>query len=143
METSHADAVGSFIPEIEFDQHSLLVPDDPSIVTRFNGDHLRRPEFADAAVGELHVNLSMSEESNMGMHAEIGFDVRLHIPGPAEADGIHHAFHPAIAYGDDVHNHPANFAAVGIFHRSEQILRHGHTNDLLCSAEAYRASARQ
>jgi hypothetical protein len=80
-----AEAGSRVIYKIEFNDDRRHVADNPAVVAGFDDDHLRRNIIEGAAVGELHMDMASGKETDVGMHAGFGADVRLDI---ARAPGI-------------------------------------------------------
>ena len=69
---------------------------------------MRRLEFIDAAIGESDVDLAMSHEADVRMHAVFGADDGLQIFGPVESGRVDHALHADVAGAHDVHLNAAD-----------------------------------
>ena len=109
----HADTADGLALEIEFDDHRRLFADDPSVVTGFDCQELRRGVLDDTAVAVLNVDRALREEPDVRVHAEIGSADWLHIFRPSESHGIHHAFDASFACAADVEPHTPYIAALG------------------------------
>src|SRR4051794_29982191 len=82
----HAELSDGVALEVELDHHDRFLPHDPAVMSRVDGDDLRRSQFDDAAVRVLDVDLAMSQEPDVRVHAQIGAGHRLHVGGPVKSD---------------------------------------------------------
>jgi hypothetical protein len=89
-------------------------------VPRLNGDNLRRLVLDDAAVGILDVDLTVREEADVGVHAEIGADGWLHVHRPPESDWIDHALDARRTGVADIQLDVSDVPALGAFDRREE-----------------------
>src|SRR5262249_59930959 len=88
--------------KIKFDHHHGFVPDHPTVVTRFDRDHVGRFVLDDAAVGVLDVDLAVYEEADVRVHAEVGAGDGFHVFRPSKAWRINHPLHPGPTRASDV-----------------------------------------
>jgi hypothetical protein len=79
MAVRHAQTVHRVAFKIEFNHHHGLVPDHPSVVTRFNRDDLWRLVFNDSTIRVLDMYFAASQEAGVRVHTEVGADDRLHV----------------------------------------------------------------
>jgi len=111
--------------EIKFNHDGWLAPDHPTIVSRFDGNGLRRGELKSASIGILNMDLAAREEPDVRVLAEFGADNGLHVARPAESRRVNYALHSAVARAGHVELHASDFAVLGSFHRGGQwIVRH-------------------
>ena len=94
-------------------EHDRLFADHPAVVPRLDRDDLRRLVLDDAAVGVFDVNLAAREESDVGMHAQLGADDRLHVHRPVESRRVDHPLDARGAGAADFELHMAEIAAGG------------------------------
>src|SRR5271165_1569501 len=116
--------------EVEFNEHSRLVAHHPSIVSRFDDHSLRSGELLPAAVGELDMDLAVSEEPDVGVHAEIAAHNRFDVSGPLETGRVNHALNPGGAGAGDVDLDSGDFLVLGSVHGFEQRMVGAHGNVL-------------
>jgi hypothetical protein len=107
--------------EVEFDQHGDRFPaDDPAVVARVDRDDLRSSVLDDAAVRVLDVDLAAGEKPDVGVHAQIGADQRLHVHRPAESGRVDHALDARAAGAADLEPDTADRASFGALHRRRE-----------------------
>ena len=94
--------------EIQFDDDCALVADDPAIVSRLDGDHLRRVELNRATIRVLNVNTAASKKPNVCELAEFMVDHGLDVLRPAEARRVEDTLHTALTDADHVDLHTAD-----------------------------------
>src|SRR6266446_1188670 len=91
MDIGHSEAADRFTFEVEFDQHHRLVTHHPTVMARLDRHNLRSLVLHDTAVGVFDVDFTPGEEADVGVHAKVSSDDRLHINRPAETGRIDHA----------------------------------------------------
>ncbi len=94
MDVRHAEARDGFLFEVELDEHGGFLADDPTLVSRFDGNNLWPFEFQQASVAVFELELPADEESHVRVHAQVGADDRLHVLRPPEPRREHHPFNP-------------------------------------------------
>jgi hypothetical protein len=94
MGSWHPEARDGLALKVELDEHDGLFADDPTVVSRFDGDNLWRLELQHASIGVLDMELSADDESHVRVHAQVGADDRLHVLRPPEPGRVHHPFYP-------------------------------------------------
>jgi hypothetical protein len=107
-------------------------------VTRFDRNDLRRFALDDAAVGVLDVNLALGEEADVGVHAEVGTDRRLHVLGPVESRWIHHPLDACGAGAGDIELDVTDVAPLRAIHRREQRIARASGRASLCGLACLR-----
>src|SRR6266851_8125823 len=115
MSVGHSETVDRVALEVEFDEDCRVLAHDPAIMARFDGHRLRRLVFDRAAVGVFDVDLAPGQETNVGVHAQVRADDRLHIDRPAESGRIHHALHAGRAGTPNLEPDVADFAPLSSF----------------------------
>src|SRR6476646_1279101 len=93
----HPAALRGFALEVEFDQHSGLIPHPPPVMAGLDGNHLRSGELERTAVRVLNMDLAPREKPDMCVLAQIGAHDGFHVSGPAETRRIDDALHAAAA----------------------------------------------
>lgn len=122
----HSEPADCFSFEIELNQHDRLGADDPAVVTRVDGDDLRRPVLDDAAVGVFDVDLPVREKADVRMHAEVGTHDRLHVHGPAESGRVDRPLDTRRTGAPHVQPHMSDFTAFRAGHSGHQRVRPGN-----------------
>lgn len=120
MSGRHPEAVDGVALEIDLDQYDRFPADDPTVVPRFDCHNLRRFVFDDTTVRILDVNLAASQEANVGMHAQLGADDRLHVNGPSESGRVDHPLDACLTGRSNVELHVPEVTALRAFHRRQQ-----------------------
>src|SRR5262249_47305679 len=114
--TQPADGVAL---EVEFDEHDRLLADHPPVVARIDRDDLRRLVLDDAAVGVLDMDFAAGQEADMGVHAEVRADRRLHVFRPAEPYRVNHPLDARRAGAPHFELYVPDVPPLGAFHRGE------------------------
>ena len=96
------------------------LPDHPAVMTRIDGDDLRRLALDRAPIGILDVEAAAGQEADVRVHAQVGADDRLHVDRPAEADRVNHPLHARRAGRSDFELDVANLAAHDALQRRGQ-----------------------
>src|SRR5687768_1747501 len=91
MGLGHAEPTDRVALEVEFDEHHRLFPYDPPIVPRLDRHDLWSLVLHDTPVRVADVNFPLREESDVRVHTHVGPHDWLHVDGPPEAGGVHHA----------------------------------------------------
>jgi hypothetical protein len=120
MRVGHAEAANGVALEVELDQHDRLAADDPAVVARFDRHDLRRFVFHHAAICIFDVDFSVGEESDVGVHAEVGPGNLFHVDRPAEADGVHDALDARRAGTSHVEPDAADLTELGASHGGDE-----------------------
>ena len=95
------------------------LPDHPAIMARLDRHDLRSLVFHDTAVGVFDVDLAARQEADVGVHAQVGSDDRLHVDRPAKSARIDHALDARCAGTADLEPDMADRAALGPLHRCQ------------------------
>lgn len=74
MHLWNAQPIDGVALKIELDEHGRLVTHHPSLVSRLHGNKLRSLILDDAAIRESDVDLAVSHEPDMRVHAEFRTD---------------------------------------------------------------------
>jgi hypothetical protein len=120
-----AEALGRLALEVEFDHDSGFLARDPRVVTRLQRDHCWGFMLEAAAIGVAPLDPTASEEPDVGVHAEVRANFRLHVLRPAKAGGVNDALHPTAARRHDVDRGAAYFAVLGSVDRCGQRIHDG------------------
>jgi hypothetical protein len=99
--------------EVELNHHRRFVPDDPTIMSRVDGNRLRGGEFTGASVGVLDMDLAAHQETDVRMLTQVPADSRLHVFRPAESGRVDYPLDAAVACSVYVDLHTANLAMLG------------------------------
>ncbi|MGD0777861.1 MAG: hypothetical protein ABSC05_34170 [Candidatus Solibacter sp.] len=108
----HPEFADGLTLEVELNQDRDLVADDPPIVRRLDHDDLWGHKLRGAAVRVLDMDLAAGQEADVGVHAKIGADDRLHVGGPAKPGRVDHALHAAGAGSRNINLGTADFPAL-------------------------------
>src|SRR5437870_5032432 len=114
MPVAHAEAANGIAFKIEFDEHGGFVSDDGTVVPRIDGNDLRRREVRLASILVTDLNLATSQKADVSVHAEVGADDRLHVPGPFEAYRVDHSLDTASSAAHDVQPNTTHLFRFGI-----------------------------
>jgi hypothetical protein len=125
MAVRHPQSPHRVALEVELDHDDWLGADHPAVVAGIDRDDLRRLVFDDAAVGVFDVNLAVGQEPDMGVHAEVGLDDRLHIDRPLEPRRVNHAFDARGAGAAHFQADVPDVAPLGALHRGQQRIHRG------------------
>ena len=81
--------------EVELNHDCGLVSHHPAVMSRLDHNRLRCSQLQSAAVGVPNVNLTLSQETNVRMLAQISAHDRLHVLRPIEPRRVDHTLHAA------------------------------------------------
>ena len=123
MGIRHSEAADGVTLEVEFDQHHRLIAHDPTVMARFDRHNLRSPVLDDTAVGVFDVNLAMSKEADVSVHAQVSPDNRFHVDRPAKSSWIYHALDACCAGTSHIEPDMADCAALSPLHRRKERIR--------------------
>src|SRR5271165_5882061 len=126
----HSTHASRLVLEIEFDQHSRFGAHHPALVARLDNHDLRRSELRDAAVRVLNMDLTVGEEPDVGVHAEIGSYDGFDVGRPAESGRVNHTLDAGRAGSGDVELDAGNLLVLGSLHRSKERVGSAHNNVL-------------
>jgi hypothetical protein len=119
------EALGRLALEVEFDHDSGFLARDPRVVTRLQRDRCWGFMLEGAAIGVAPLDPTASEEPDVGVHAEVRANFRLHVLRPAKAGGVDDALHPTATRRHDVDRGAAYFAVLGTVDRCGQRIHDG------------------
>src|SRR3989442_6912277 len=122
----HAETTNGVPLEIELDQHDRLVPNDPPVVTRLDGDHLRSRVLRTATIVILDADSAAGEKPDVRVHAQLRADQRFHVRRPSESGRVHHALDSSVRSTLDVELDSADFAVVGVLQGGEERVSRAH-----------------
>jgi len=126
----HSNPLSGVILEVEFDDYSRLIAHDPAIVARFDNEGLWSSELHPAAIRELDMYLTMSEESHVGMHTEISADDWFDVSRPAESRWVNHTLDTSNACTRDVKLDSGNLLALCALHWCLERIVNAHSSSL-------------
>src|SRR5208283_3046409 len=126
----HSTHASRLVLEVEFDQYSRLGTHHPALVARLDNHYLRRSELRDAAVRVLNMDLTVGEEPDVGVHAEIGSDDGFDVGRPAESRRVNHTLDAGRAGAGDVELDSGNLLVLGSLHRCKERVGSAHSNVL-------------
>ena len=133
MGVRHSEAADRVALEVEFDHDHRLVAHDPTVVSRLDRHDLRSLVLHDTTVGVLDMDFAPREEADVGVHAEVSPDERLHVDRPAESGRVHHALDARRAGTSNLEPDAADFPAFGTSNRGDERINQVRlaSNDLL------------
>jgi hypothetical protein len=106
--------------EVELDEHGGFVSYDITSMTGFDGDELRGFILDHTPIGKLDVDLAVSHEAYVGVHAQIRPDDGFQVGVPIESGRIDHAFYSHVSGVRDIDQNAANLAVLVGFHRGKK-----------------------
>jgi hypothetical protein len=109
MCASHSHPADRGASEIELNQHSRFLSEDPSVVAWLNIHNLWCREFQVAAILILNTNSPAYQKSYMRMHAKRGANQRLHVGRPSKTCGVYQPLNPSRADADCIDRNTADF----------------------------------
>ena len=116
----HPEPANGVSLEVELDKHRGLGSHNPSVVPRLDYDDLWSYELQRAAVCVLDMDFTAGQETDVGVHAEVSTDDRLHISGPAKSGRVDHALNATSGGSDDIELDAADVTAFASFERREE-----------------------
>ena len=112
----YAQPLAGVTAEVEFHYDDWRIAHHPTVMAWLDREDLGSAIFPDAPVRELHMDFALGEKAHVGVHAVVRADLRFHVLRPAEAHGIDHPLHPAVADRNHIDGDPSDHAMVGTQH---------------------------
>jgi hypothetical protein len=104
--------------EVELNHDCGLVSHHPTVMSRLDGNRLRRRQFQRAAVCVPNMDLTLCKETNVRMLAQFSAHDRLHVLRPIEPGRVDHPLDAACASFHNVKLHSPDCARLGTLNGS-------------------------
>ena len=133
--TRYAELLCCLAFEVELNHDCGLVSHHPTIMSGLDRNRLRRSQLQYAAIGVPNMDLTLCEETNMRVLAQVSAYDRLHMLRPIEPRRVNHPLHTACTSFDNIQLYSPDGAALGALNRSYQRIRKRHASITLPRAQ--------